>query len=249
MISTLFIVFQSVGYPSGATYIDGSTIKKIISGLRILLYIFWGVILFYSTSKKLFYGVIYGIALLQLSFIGVSSTEYNDVPNTLIHSIWDYRDDSSICMKDFFSEDLFEEIKSDINYQDERVVAYGYHPSVLIYNGFNTLDGYVSVHSMEYQLKFREVIAPALDRYEDYAAYYDGWGGRMYLYGELSFEPTREKNVPPTPLYIDAGALKGLDGKYILSRARISNAEEVGLTFVKDYDREDSLYHIFLYEV
>lgn len=249
VLLVLFIVFQSVGYPAGLTYINGLWIKKLISILRIILYMFFGVLLFYSTSKKLFYSVIYGVVLLQLSFVATAFTDYNDVPNTLIHDILNYGDDWSICMKEFFSEELFEEIKSDIDYQNERVVAYGYHPSVLTYNGFNTLDGYVSVHSMEYQLEFREVIAPALDRYEKYANYYDGWGGRMYLYGELSFEPTREKNVPPTPLYINTDALKKLDGKYILSRARISNAEELGLTLVKDYDREDSLYHIFLYEI
>jgi len=119
----------------------------------------------------------------------------------------------------------------------------------LIYNGFNTLDGYESVYSIEYQLQFREIIAPALEQYDNWKDYYDGWGGRMYTYGDLPFTPTRKKDGKRVPLYIDIEALKKYGGKYILSRSEFSNSDELGITLVNDYNMENSLYHIYLYKV
>lgn len=49
-----------------------------------------------------------------------------------------------ITYAEFFDTSLFEEIKKDIGYNGEKVVAFGFHPSVLIYNGFTTIDGYSS---------------------------------------------------------------------------------------------------------
>lgn len=245
----LSFFFRDVGYPAGNTLLDGLLEKKVLSFMRILGCMTFAITIFSANLKKLFKEIIYGIMVLQLFFIAFTATNYNDVAYTVAPHIFHYEEDSTICMKEFFSESLFAEIKKDINYQGERVAAYGYHPSVLIYNGFVTLDGYNSVHPMEYQIEFREVIEPALEQYPNFATYYDGWGGRMYLYGELSYVPTRDKNVVPVPLYINTVAYKNLGGKYILSRAPISNAEDLKLEFVKDYNREDSLYHVYLYSV
>ena len=40
---------------------------------------------------------------------------------------------------EFYSTQLFEEIKADIGYNGEWAVAYGMHPAVLEYNGIATL--------------------------------------------------------------------------------------------------------------
>lgn len=244
---TLSIFFHDVGYPAGITLFDGLWEKNALDFFRILGCMGFVIIAFSVNLKKLFKGIIYGIIVLQLFFVAFAITNYNDVAYTIAPRILDYDGDSTICMREFFSKNLFTDIKRDINYQDEKVAAFGYHPSVLIYNGFTTLDGYNSVHPMEYQIQFRKIIEPALEKYPNFAEYYDGWGGRMYLFGDLPYTPTRDKNVAPVPLYINTAAFKDLGGKYILSRAPILNAEELKLDFVKDYDREDSIYHIYLY--
>jgi hypothetical protein len=99
-------------------------------------------------------------------------------------------------------------------------------------------------------LRFRTLIAPEFETNITDRDYYDSWGGRMYLYNaNLSYQPTRNKNVDPVKLHIDTKVFKDVfNGKYILSRAEISNANELGLSFVKSYDNKDSLYTIYLYE-
>lgn len=204
-----------------------------------------GILLFGKNKKNKIYILVSGMLIVQMVYSTMSKELYNDTGSTVYSKLLGTK--LGYTFKEFFSEELFDGIKEDIAYNDEKVVAYGYHPSVLIYNGFCTLDVYQSVHSMEYQIKFREIIAPALDTYNYWENYYDTWGGRMYLYGELSFAPTNEKEVAPSLLFINVEALKELGGKYILSRAPIANSDELGIRFVNDYDREDSLYHIYLY--
>jgi hypothetical protein len=41
---------------------------------------------------------------------------------------------------------------------------------------------------------------------------------------------------------------EGFNGKYILSRIEISNADVFGLKFVKRYNDEDSIYDIYVYK-
>lgn len=245
----LSLYFGDVGYPAGEILLNGGRLKKVFRCLRMIFLLIFSIGLFSCVSKNVVTFIIYGLVLFQLSYISVADTSYNDTGITVISKALNLSNDNRIDFKEFFSEELFQKIQEDIDYSNERVVAYGYHPSVLIYNGFNTLDGYESVHSMEYQLQFREIIAPALERYDNWKDYYDGWGGRMYLFGELSFDPTRNKNEKPTPLYIDVEALKKYGGEYILSRAEIANSDELGITFMDDYDMEGSLYHIYLYQV
>jgi hypothetical protein len=152
--------------------------------------------------------------------------------------------------KEFFSEDLFGAIKEDIGYNNEMVAAFGYHPSVLMYNGFNCIDGYNNLYPLDYMLKFRTLIAPEFETNITDRDYYDSWGGRMYLYNaNLTTVPTRNKNVAPVELHIDANIFRDVfNGKYILSRAEISNANELGLSFVKRYENKNSLYTIHLYK-
>ena len=158
--------------------------------------------------------------------------------------------DPYISCKEFFAKDLFEKIKKDISYSDERVVAFGYHPSVLMYNGFNCIDGYNNAYPLSYMQKFRTLIAPELEINQKAREYYDSWGGRMYLYNsELDYEPTRDKNTSPVKLNIDMQVFKNdFDGRYILSRAEISNSDTLGLELIKRYYDEKSIYTIYLYQ-
>ena len=242
-------VIKEVGFKIN-TCLDDS-INKYIMVFIYVLTLGSGALLLYS--KRIYFRIcIYFVLFFQIFILSTSKNQYNDFGINVIRSE-EYSESIMISYNEFFSESLFDEIKRDINYNydEEWVAAYGFHPSVLMYNGFNTLDRYESCHSMRDQEEFREIIAPALDMYPEYATYYDEWGGRMYLFGSLNYEPTRKKCNPDEqyPLYIDVEQFKKYKGKYILSRASISNAEEIGLEFVNDYDAEESLYHIYLYQV
>ena len=201
------------------------------------------------------------LAVFQLGYITLSPIRYKDptitwineiaiktgiaeklFPNKSFHAVISY--------KEFFAADLFEQIKRDISYTDEMVAALGYHPSVLMYNGFNCIDGYSNSFPLSYMQKFKTLIAPELEINQWAREYYDR-GGRMYIYNtDLHYRPTRNKDTSPVQLRIDMDVFKhGFNGKYILSRAEISNADSLGLRLVHRYYDEESIYTIYLYGV
>ena len=198
---------------------------------------------------------------LQIGYIALCPTEYNDQAKTwtnefviktgIAKKIIHKGLDTYISYKEFYAVDLFEKIKKDIAYADERVAALGYHPSVLMYNGFNCIDGYNNAYPMSYMQRFRNLIAPELEVNQWAREYFDSWGGRMYLYNsELSYKPTRNKITQPVKLNIDMDVFRNdFDGRYILSRAEISNNEELKIKLMNRYDDEKSIYTIFLYGV
>jgi hypothetical protein len=151
---------------------------------------------------------------------------------------------------EFYSEDLFEEIKKVIDYNGEWSVAFGMHPAILSYNKISTLDGYHSWYSLEYKHRFREMIAPEFEMDEFYRNYFDNWGGRAYLYSNIvTYEPARDLGIECAELKIDSNVFKQMGGKYIFSRVRISNIEELGGVEIGAYGNEKSPYTIYVYEV
>lgn len=247
--SALIKTMQECGLSFGILLIDGFQWGRAVELMKIGWYIMFACVLFLTGRNKIWQLVMYVAICLQLVNVTITNSDYNDTYQSINMYVQILRHGVSeaITYKDFFDEELFDEIKADIDYVQEGVAAYGFHPSVLMGNGFNTVDGYETVHSMEWQNQFREIIAPQLDISEDNRTYYDGWGGRMYLFGALDYSPTKTKPTEAYPLYINTEAFKKYGGQYIFSRASISNAEELGLEFMKDYDSDESMYHIYVY--
>lgn len=258
LFSSFIISLRESGFVTGFLLIDGFDFGRLLTFNRFAWYIMFAAVFFLLPEGKRLSVVGCFVLMIQLCIIG---TRYNDFLSTVadtnnsVISVIKRKfniapETASVTFKEFFSENLFDEIKNDIKYNGEGCAAYGFEPAVLHWNGFNSLDGYSSIHSMKWQNEFREIIAPALDAEPEpwYKAYYDCWGGRMYLFGELSTDVSRNKIVEPAKLFINANAFKKYGGKYVFSRSKISNAEDIGLSFVKDYDSPDSLYHIWLYE-
>ncbi|MBE5844851.1 MAG: hypothetical protein E7302_11905 [Butyrivibrio sp.] len=185
------------------------------------------------------------------------SGHYNDVYDTAFGTTYKIKTGHEVdrlSYREFYSEELFDKIKSDIGYdEDEWAVAYGIHPAVLEYNGISTLDGYLGFYSQEYKDAFRKVIAPALERKENTKAFFDDWGARCYLYSgtdDSIVMATRSYiGVTDTDIYIDSDALKDLSCKYIFSRIEISNADEKNLKLKATYSDESTPYVIYLYEL
>lgn len=195
------------------------------------------------------------LALVQMFTIATTSDYYSYAASTWINELIRIprdlpRSDSYISYDDFYAVDLFEQIKEDIHYSNENVVAVGYHPAVLMYNGFHCVDGYLNCYDLSYMETFRTLIAPELEANEEQRAYYDSWGGRMYLYNDdASYEPTWAKYTDPITLRIDPAVMRDtFDLQYILSRAPIGNTGELGLSPVKEY-HTDGLYDIYVYQV
>ena len=212
------------------------------------------VIIAYRLCKQSKKAPVLMILLVLLSVIGNQSL-YNDFYNTVYVNTWQIvksKKSETLSYSEFYSPDLFAKIKKRIGYNNEYSVAYGFHPSVLSYNGIATLDGCLSYYYQDYKEDFRKVIAPALSENETAQKYYDEWGARAYIFSgtvDSIWSPTRTKNVDDRRLLIDAEAFKKLNGKYIFSRIDLSNNEELGLKLLGKYTEKSSPYSIWLYEV
>lgn len=195
------------------------------------------------------------IICLSALIVILSPNRYNDIYNTCYYHAYEFvygYDADAFDYGQFYSVDLFENIKEEINYNGEWSVAYGLHPAVLEYNGIATLDGYLGFYPQKYKEEFRKIIAPALERVESSRIYYDDWGARAYLYSGTDANIVNfGKNIYVTDydIYIDADSMKALGGKYIFSRLEIANADEAGIEFVDRYSAENAGYEIYLYKL
>jgi hypothetical protein len=126
------------------------------------------------------------------------------------------------------------------------------HPSVTEFNGFYTLDGYLSTYPLSYKLQFRRIIAKELDKDATIRDYFDGWGNRCYVFtsefGIDSLFPGKDHKILHN-LQLDTGQLRAMGGEYVISAAYIENSEQHGLRFEKQFSSPGSFWDIYLYEV
>lgn len=178
---------------------------------------------------------------------------YNDFYYTVYNHAYKmikHKETSTVNYNEFYSTDLFEEIKDEISYDGEWSAAYGMHPAVLNYNGIATVDGYLGMYSQAYKEKWIRVINPALENSPSLKEYFLGWGARVSLYSgsdENTYAPLRYLELNDKRLVADMDELKSLDCRYIFSRVEFSNAADIGLDLIGVYENEKSPYTIYVY--
>lgn len=156
----------------------------------------------------------------------------------------------AITVKDFFSEELFDRIKSDIGYDGEWSVAFGFYPSILTYNGIRTLDAYDSGYSSEYKEKFTKLITPYLNEGKDSVAYYLNSGIRAYVFcDDNHYDNADYSKAKPADILIDSDVFREMGGKYVFSLNVITNAEEKQLKLIRAYTDPSQAYSIYLYAI
>lgn len=165
---------------------------------------------------------------------------------------------NQITWEDFYSEKLFCEVaayikdQSGMEQEEYRVGSVGIHPAAAVMNGFHTIDGYSNNYSLEYKHRFREIIAYELSQNEYNRNYFDHWGSRCYLfasdYDGCAFTGEKEDRAI-YDFWIDCQKMKEMGCCYILSAVEIMEPEWTGLSLCQVFEREDSYYRIYLYQV
>lgn len=156
--------------------------------------------------------------------------------------------------KAYFATKQFNQIKRYINQplDQYRVVSIGMHPNVAQYNGLYTLDSYSNIYPLTYKNQFRKIIEPELNKNHTLKAYFDDWGGRSYIFVDelgknYQYSKNSEKEINNLTLNVDQ--LKAMGGQYVLSALPVNNSEQTGLRFLKEFESEESYWHVYLYEV
>ncbi len=167
--------------------------------------------------------------------------------------LYNNHDSNKLTYNDFFSEDLFTEIKTYLDSQTKtgfKVAGLGIYPSILQYNNFSTLDGYVNIYPLSYKHDFRKIISQELINNEANKKYFDNWGNRCYIFDDIigqDYLCTKNRNKQTEVLEINVNAFSSLNGKYILSAVEIKNPEITGLSLLKTF--ENNVWKIFVYTI
>jgi len=161
--------------------------------------------------------------------------------------------DSDMSFARFYSKPLFQEIKREIGKDQAtyRTLSVGFHPAILQYNGFYTLDGYIVMYPMSYKETFRAIVAPELARNERWRTYYDNWGSRAYIMASelttCNFVCTTDTAPASIRLELSPEAFSTFDMVYLLSVSRIKNADHLNLQPEGVFKRKESPWRIHVY--
>jgi hypothetical protein len=127
------------------------------------------------------------------------------------------------------------------------------YPSIALYNGFYTADGYVQNYSLGYKHQFRKVIAKKLEKDAPLQKYFDTWGSRCYLFShELDRQYLCTKKNPirrVDHLDLDTTALRELGVEYIFSAVDIRDYKSLGLKLERVFEQNDLPWQIYLYSI
>jgi hypothetical protein len=157
-------------------------------------------------------------------------------------------------VKEFYAEDLFQEIKEYIAVPEEnyRVASIGLHPAISQYNGFYTLDTYNNFYPLQYKHQFRKIIENELKRNGAIRTYFDRWGGRCYLFtNQLGkrYMIKKDSKRHLKNLQLNTELFKKMGGRYIFSALPIDNAAQNHLLLDKVFVKKNSAWKIYLYKV
>ena len=182
--------------------------------------------------------VVYGVIIIQFMFVVRS------------HEMWVNRKNPSF--QDFYDTELFESVKLIIDKPIDtyRIVSIGLHPAVTHYNGFSTLDGYITSYPLSYKHEFREVIKDELNRDSSIKDYYDNWGSRCYVFSsEIGTNFLGNGLESIDKLYLDYEKLYDLGCNYILSAARINDDENLKIELVGNVNSSKGFMNVYIYRL
>ena len=159
-----------------------------------------------------------------------------------------------ISWESWFAEDLMQEIDDAIGRDKSiyRVAHLGISPAPSLMHGFYTVDGYSNNYPLEYKHRFREVIAPEIEKNEEVRVYFDTWGNRCYLFNSITGNYMRLQkgnSLIYEGLEFDMDALRSLGCEYLFSGAEIGDADRMGLELVGYFETEGSYWGIWVYEL
>lgn len=226
----VFIIITSLLYG----FIDWTPLVPIQNRLNEILPIQWDRFYF---LHPLFWYILFGISLAEIShrinrkkmILGIFLL-FQLIYVLSYHELFANRNSPSF--NDFYAEEQFNEIEKFIGKSKEsyRIISIGIYPGVAQYNGFYTLDGYISSYPLKYKHRFRKIISDELDKDLNLKQYFDNWGSRAYIYtAELgrNYKAFFYERMPPVNnLEIDFTEVKKMGGDYIISVTEIKNRPE-----------------------
>jgi hypothetical protein len=168
------------------------------------------------------------------------------------HELFINRNSPSV--EEFFAEKQFKEIQDYIGQplNSYRIGSIGIHPSVSLFNGFYTVDGYWANYPLTYKHAFRKIIANELEKSKKIKDYFDDWGSRAYLFNSqirINWVEVPDNSLKLNNPEYDWEAFYDLGGRYLFSAFEMDKKSSPQLIFRKQFNHKASAWTIYLYEI
>lgn len=245
---------------SDISFLRGFQVERVLWLCSTPWYLLMACVLKFTVEmmkKKRYYAVMSLVVAACIGITGLTILKESDVKvNIRILLNPDYK---AISYRDYYAVDVMEQVKEYLrintgqNPEEYRVVSLGIDPAAAYYSGFYCLDGYSNNYSLDYKHAFQRILEPEFEENDYLRAYFEDWGNRCYLVSsESPGYYTFEKYTSYFWNYkLDADALAGMGGKYLLSAVYILEEELEGLRLMREeaFETPESYYAIYLYEV
>lgn len=253
-----FILFCAVVFGFGKYYLFRGIYQqfnflKYYSYTRIIgiMPLLWILMLYLSfrTEPLKYIKIIVVLTVFQIGFLFCCNISYRGY----LKRIFERGDQEEVVsFADFFAQPLFTQIKDSLHYHkgDFKVACLGFHPSIAQYNGFFTLDGYLTNYPLSYKHEFRVIIEPELEKSSIIRDYFDSWGGRCYLYDDElgpNFLNYKRFNNEVSLFDINCEQFAKMGGRYIFSAVKINRFSCGHVSSIGVF--EDNTWRIYVYEI
>lgn len=185
----------------------------------------------------------YFLLVFQFLFVFNSSNFFIDIKDKIIDKSEVYT------FNEYFARGSFDRIKRQLILKDkDRVGSVGIDPSLAVFNGLKTIDGYSANYSLNYKHKFRILIKKELANNKETKLYFDNWGSRCYIFDDqlgTNFNIFKSNNnkYKPIVLHLNKAASKQLNLKYIISTVEISNRDSFKL--ICHFEDKLRVYYVY----
>ena len=219
-----------------------------LSRINFLVTVIW-YILFASAFSIMLNISVRFLAIVVLLIAGQTAMAFHYAEFQASHK-------GSATFRQFYSPETFEKVARYIGLpqQSYRVASLGIVPTVAVYNGFYTIDGYSVNYPLAYKKKFRKIIAASLKEHLANRQMYDRWGSKVYLFAPrlsyFAFDRSGFEATDPQHTFdFNTTALRNLGTRYVLSRVEVDNADRLHWKFLERFETVGELYTVYLYDI
>ena len=154
----------------------------------------------------------------------------------------------------YYDQKLFAEIRDSIGkpQQSYRVASLGINPEIAIYNGFYCLDSYQRNYSLAYKHEFKKIIHKEILKDSILYDYFQNWGSRCYIFSHelgTNYKFSKHSEIMIHDFDLNVDAFKKMGGEFLFSAVEIELKPNSGLTLFGEFERENSYWKIWVYEV
>ena len=133
----------------------------------------------------------------------------------------------------------------DLPLSSYRVAGIGVAPSILQYNGFYTIDGYMTSYPLAYKNKILEICEKEQAKSPELMKGFVNWGSKCYLF--VADAARREKSIHSIDLNIQK--LLELNCRFIITRLRIDENANSSFKLINYVDSDINQQRFYLYSI